>query len=53
VKILLGPEKVDHDKQDDFGGTSLSHAAWFGREGVVKILLMREEVNLDWPSNDG
>ena len=46
MKILLVREKVNLDKLDDYGRTSLSYAAWHGHEGVMKILLGREVVNI-------
>jgi len=61
VKVLLGLQEVNPSKPDNDGKTPLSYAAWFGHEGVVKILLgrqevkqeVKQEVNLDKPDNDG
>jgi len=47
MKILLGDEQVSPDKQDDYGRTPLSNAAWNGHDGSVKILLEREEASPD------
>ena len=45
--MLLGREEVNPDKPANDGRTSLSHAAGNGYEGVVELLLGREEVNSD------
>jgi len=48
VKILLEREEVNPDEPDNDGQTPLSLAAMNGNEGVVKILLGREEVDPCW-----
>ena len=49
VKLLLKRGEVNIDKLEQRGRTPLSHAAEGGYEGVVKLLLAREEVNPDEP----
>ena len=51
VKILLGRDEVNPDKQDHYGRTPLCCAALNGHEGVVKMLLERDDVNPDKPDN--
>jgi len=55
-KIVAGLVKVegcDVNKKDCSGYTPLTWAALGGHEGVVKILLGRDDINPDKPSNDG
>ena len=55
-EIVAGLVKVggcDVNKQDCGGNTSLTWAARRGHEGVVKILLGRDDINPDIPNNDG
>ena len=53
MKILLGWGGVDPDRPDNDGQTPLFSAAWKGAEGVVTILLKRDDVNSDKPDNGG
>jgi len=53
VKMLLGRDDVNSDKQDNNSESPLSNAALNGNEGVVKILLARDDVNPDKSDNDG
>ena len=45
VKLLLRQEEIDPDKQAAQGQTPLSWAARDEREGVVKILLGRDDIS--------
>ena len=49
VKILLGRDDINPDKEDNNGGTPLWWAAYNGHEGVVKMILGRDDVNPDKP----
>jgi len=49
-EILFEREEVDYCTTNQM--ISAKYRSHMLR-GLVKILLMREEVNLDWPSNDG
>ncbi|RPA99103.1 ankyrin, partial [Choiromyces venosus 120613-1] len=51
VKLLLGREDVDPNRQDRWGRTALSLAADKGYGGVVKLLLGRESVDPNRPDN--
>lgn len=42
VKMLLANGRVDINKQDDYGSTPFSVAAYYGHEAVVQALLMNE-----------
>ena len=53
MKIPLGWGGVDPDRPDNDGQTPLISAVWKGDEGVVKILLKRDDINPDKPDNDG
>ena len=53
MKIPLGLENVDADGPENKGRTPLSYAAEEGHEGVVKMLLEREEVGPGKPDNHG
>jgi len=52
VKILLGRKELNPDKSNH-SGTLLSVVAQNGHKGVVKIPLIREEVNPNRPDNGG
>jgi len=49
VGQLFGRRYVNLDARDELGGTSLSFAAQNGHEGIVRLLLGREDVNPDAP----
>jgi len=53
VAGLVKVEGCDVNKQDCKGNTSLTWAARRGHEGVVKILLGRDDINPDIPDNSG
>jgi len=56
VEVVVGLIDMgcyDIDEEDFLGGGPLAWAARNGHEGVVKILLEREEVNPDKPNNNG
>ena len=53
VAGLVEVEGCDVNKQDSMGNTSLTWAACRGHEGVVKILLRRDDVNPEKSDNDG
>ena len=53
VAGLIEMECYDINEEDFLGGGPLAWAARNGHEGVVKILLGREDVNPDNPDNDG
>ena len=45
MKFLLGWGEVNLDKPNNIGRTPLSYAALIGHEGVVTLLLGREDIN--------
>ena len=47
VRILLGRDDIDPDKQDWHGRTPLWAAAKVGHGGVVKLPTERDDINLD------
>jgi len=53
IALLEGVEGRGADMVDDRGRTPLLWAAERGHEGIVKLLLNREEVNPDSKDNDG
>ena len=53
VAGLVKLEGYDVNKKDCLGNTSLTWAARRGHEGVVKILLGRDDINPDIPDNSG
>jgi len=52
VAVLVRMEGSDINQMDSLGNTPLIWAARNGHEGVVKILLERDNVNPDKPNND-
>ena len=51
--MLLGRDDVDPDDPDECGQTPLWWAAYYGYEGIVKILLKRGDVTPDKPDSQG
>jgi len=47
--LLFGRRYVNPDSSSSSGRTPLSWAAWSGHEGIVKLLLGREDVNPNTP----
>jgi len=53
VAYLVEVEGCDINQEDCLGNPPLMWAAWHGHEGVVKILLGRDDVSPDKPGNYG
>ena len=50
MKLLLSRDNIDPDKLGEGSQIPLILAAWDGHEGVVKMLLGRNDVNPDKPN---
>ena len=48
-----GQDDLNLNNSDNYGQTPLMSAAWGGHEGVVKMLLARDNVNPDKPNISG
>ena len=53
VATLIEMGGCDINRRDCMGFTPLTHAARQGNEGVVRLLLTRDDINPDKPDNDG
>lgn len=46
-------DDINPNKQDTNCQTPLICATWHGHEGVLELLVRREDINLNKPDNDG
>jgi len=53
VAALIEKRGCDINQSDCMGFTPLLHAAWQGNEGVVQLLLTRDDINPDKPDKNG
>jgi ankyrin repeat protein len=54
VRLLLGQEGIDVNQQKvDSGRTALCEAAYLGHVEAAKLILEREDIDINLPDNDG